>query len=114
MHNQTPKMASDTKPQPIPIVIYVHGLYGCYLSKKEGSSIFSTGFELPSSLFKSFLFFKNGHNDIALPITWKYETNDDGEQVPIQDYDDIEPCDDFRKLILNLFTYSTYCKHSTI
>ena len=100
-------MASEVKPQSAPIVIYVHGLYGCYLSKKGGSSIFSTGFELPSSLLKSFFFFQNGHGGIALPITWKYETNDDGVEVPVQDYDDIKPCDDFRKLVLHLFTVKT-------
>ncbi len=90
---------SETESKAIPIVIYVHGLYACYLSKKKESllSLFSTGFDLPSSLIKSFLLGKNGHGDIALPITWKYEMNEDGEQVPIQDHDDFDLSDDFRK-----------------
>lgn len=85
----------------IPIVIFVHGLYSCYLSRTDASSIltscFTTGFELPTSLLKSFLLGKNGHADIALPITWKHELNDDGERVPVQDTDHIAPSDDFRK-----------------
>lgn len=84
----------DSSRSSTPVVIYVHGMYGCYLSKKNGeSSLFTTGFELPSSAIKSFLLGKNGHGDIALPITWLNST--DGYLV--QDKDDIHPSDDFRE-----------------
>ena len=90
----------------IPIIIFVHGLYSCYLSRTDATSIltscFTTGFELPFSLFKSFLLGKNGHRDIALPITWEHELNDDGDKVSVQDTDHFAPSDDFRKYLLFL------------
>ncbi len=86
---------SDKLHGKIPIVIFVHGLYCSSLSPKQRrGSFFKCGFELPGSLLKSFLIGKNGHCDVALPITWSKVTRDDGEEVLVQDHDDYEPSDD--------------------
>jgi hypothetical protein len=98
-----------------PIVIYVHGMYGCYLSNKtnkndNNNKVIEKSFELPSSIFKSFFSGNNGHTNLALPITWNSSSssssssdvsandNDDGnDNILQQDIDDIYPSDDFSK-----------------
>lgn len=95
-----------------PIVIYVHGLYGCYLSNKtnkndNNNKVIEKSFELPSTIFKSFFSGNNGHANLALPITWNSSSsisasdsandNDDGnDNILQQDIDDIYPSDDFK------------------
>ena len=95
-----------------PIFIYVHGLYGCYLSNKKQSwlsSICTAGFNLPLSILKSFFIGKQGHTDLALPITWsrRSENEKDNLQQQEQDTDDYTPSDDFRKFnyLLSIKSY---------
>lgn len=80
-----------------PTVIYVHGMYSSYLSRRKlyrsstffGTfiafftnvflSLFTTGYAPPFTMIKSVLLGKNGHADSALPIRWKTMCGDDGK-----------------------------------
>jgi len=66
-----------------PLVIYIPGLYGSILKRKENSK---DEWNLPITLLSSLITGNCGHNNLSLPITW---SRDDRTGIFKQDEDDI-------------------------